>query len=84
MPSIRQTIYVLNFEAPLPLLPSNIPEPPRLASAMNRLEMSLSMSSGSNDYDGGHNQNSSNSYTNFFLLTSSSITSQFASLLHTR
>jgi len=75
-PSIRQTIHVLNFEAPLPLLPSNIPGPPRLASAMNRLAMSLSMSSGSNDYNGRHSQNSSNSYTNSFLFTSSSTTSQ--------
>jgi serine/threonine protein kinase len=82
-PSIRQTIHVLNFEAPLPLLPSNIPGPPRLTSAMNRLAMSLSMSSGSNDYDGGQNQNSSNSYTNSSLFTSSSTTSQSASLLHT-
>jgi serine/threonine protein kinase len=83
-PSIRQTIHVLNFEAPLPLLPSNISGPPRLASAMNRLAMSLSMSSGSNDYDGGQNQNSSNNYTNSSLFTSSSTTSQSTSLVYPR
>jgi serine/threonine protein kinase len=83
-PSIRQTIHVLNFEAPLPLLPSSIPGPPRLASTMNRLAMSLSMSSGSNDYDGGQNQYPSNSYSNSSLLTSSSTTSQSVSLLETQ
>jgi hypothetical protein len=83
-PSIRQTIHVLNFEALLPLLPSNIPGPPRLGSTMNRHAMSLSMSRGSNDYDGGRNQYSSNSYTNPSPFTSSSATSQCTSLLHTR
>jgi hypothetical protein len=42
-PSIRQTIHLLNFEAPLPLLPSNIPRLPRLGSTMNRHAMSLSV-----------------------------------------
>jgi hypothetical protein len=82
-PSIRQTIHVLNFEASLPLLPSNIPGPPLLASTMNRHAMPLSMSGGYNDYDGGWNQYLSNSYTNLSSLTSSSATSQSASLLHT-
>jgi serine/threonine protein kinase len=82
-PSIRQTIHVLNFEAPLPLLPSNISGPPRLGSTINRHAMSLSMSSGSNDYDEGQNQYLSNSYTNSSSLISSSATSQCASLLHT-
>jgi hypothetical protein len=82
-PSTRQTIHVLNFEAPLPLLPSNIPGPPRLGSTMNRHAMSISMSSGSNDYDVGQNQYLSNSYTNSSSLTSSFATSQCPSLLHT-
>ncbi|KAG6710005.1 L-type lectin-domain containing receptor kinase IX.1-like [Carya illinoinensis] len=35
-PSIRQAIHVFNFEAPLPVLPSSIPEPSYLPPIVNR------------------------------------------------
>jgi serine/threonine protein kinase len=50
-PSIRQTIHVLNFEAPLPVLPSNMPGPPP----------HISMPNVAPDYEGGESQYSSNS-----------------------
>ncbi|GLT76239.1 hypothetical protein SLA2020_479100 [Shorea laevis] len=81
-PSIRQTIHVLNFEAPLHVLPSNMPELSHLALAMNRHALSLSMPSGSTDYEGGRNQYSSNNYTDSSLSTSSLGVSQSSSLLH--
>jgi serine/threonine protein kinase len=55
-PSIKQAIDVLNFETPIPVLPSNMPGPPHLAPKVSRHAMSLSISSGSIDYDGGQNQ----------------------------
>ncbi|KAE8008294.1 hypothetical protein FH972_004816 [Carpinus fangiana] len=82
-PSIKQAIDVLNFETPIPVLPSNMPGPPHLAPKVSRHAMSLSISSGSIDYDGGQNQYSSNKYTNSSLFSSSSAASQSASLLHT-
>ncbi|XP_059446524.1 L-type lectin-domain containing receptor kinase IX.1-like [Corylus avellana] len=52
-PSIRQTIHVLNLEAPLPILSSNMPRPEDFAPAMNRHSMSsLSMSNIASDYGG--------------------------------
>ncbi|KAE8008319.1 hypothetical protein FH972_004841 [Carpinus fangiana] len=54
-PSIKQAIDVLNFETPIPVLPSNMPGPPHLAPKVSRHAMSLSISSGSIDYDGGQN-----------------------------
>jgi serine/threonine protein kinase len=83
-PSIKETIHVLNFESPMPVLPSNMPGPPHLTPAVSRHAMSLSMSSSSNDYDGGKNQYSSNNYTNSSMSSSSSAASQSASLLNTR
>uniref|UniRef100_A0A2N9GZV7 Protein kinase domain-containing protein n=1 Tax=Fagus sylvatica TaxID=28930 RepID=A0A2N9GZV7_FAGSY len=41
-PSIRQAIHVLNFEAPLPNLPPDMPETTHLAPTVNRPESSLS------------------------------------------
>ncbi|XP_059446402.1 L-type lectin-domain containing receptor kinase IX.1-like [Corylus avellana] len=82
-PSIRQTIHVLNFEAPLPVLPSNIPGPPQFSATMNRHAMSLSMPHVAAHHEGGHNQYTSNSYTNSSVSTSSSTASPSASLLHT-
>jgi hypothetical protein len=49
-PSIRQTIHVLNFEAQLPILPSNMPGTTHLAPVANRPSMSLSMSNIASDY----------------------------------
>jgi serine/threonine protein kinase len=83
-PSIRQTIHVLNFEAPLPILPSNMPGPPQLSATMNRHAMSLSKPNVATQHEGGHNQYTSNSYTNSSMSTSSSTASPSASLLHTR
>jgi hypothetical protein len=53
-PSIREAIHVLNFEAPLPILPSNMPETAHLAPVVNRpASMSLSMSINiASDYGG--------------------------------
>jgi serine/threonine protein kinase len=83
-PSIRQTIHVLNFETPLPVLPSNMPRLEHLAPSVNRYAMSLSVSGAATNYEGGQNQYSSNSYTNSSVFTSSSTAFQSASLLHTR
>jgi serine/threonine protein kinase len=52
-PSIRQTIHVLNFETPLPVLPSNMPRLEHLAPAVNRHAMSLSVSGAATNYEGG-------------------------------
>jgi hypothetical protein len=83
-PSIKQAIDVLNFETPIPVLPSNMPGLPHLTPTMSRHAMSLSVSSGSVDYDGGQNQYSRNNCTNSSLSSSSSAATQSASLLHTR
>ncbi|XP_062177349.1 L-type lectin-domain containing receptor kinase IX.1-like [Alnus glutinosa] len=83
-PSIRQTIHVLNFETPLPVLPSNMPRLEHLAPAVNRHAMSLYVSGAATNYEGGQNQYSSNNYTNSTVFTSSSTAFQSASLLHTR
>ncbi|KAE8008291.1 hypothetical protein FH972_004813 [Carpinus fangiana] len=82
-PSIRQTIHVLNFEAPLPVLPSNMSGSPQLSATMKRHAMSLLKPNVATQYEGGHNQYTSNSYTNSSLSTSSSTASPSASLLHT-
>jgi hypothetical protein len=84
MPSIRQTIHVLNFETPLPVLPSNMPRLEHFAPAVNRHAMSPSVSSAATNYEGKQNQYSGNSYTNSTVFTSSSTASQSASLLHAR
>jgi serine/threonine protein kinase len=82
-PSIRETIHVLNFETPLPILPSDMPGPTHLAPAVNRQAMSLSISSVSTNYEGERNPYSSNSYTNSSLSTSYDVAPPSASLLHT-
>ena len=53
-PSIREAIHVLNFEAPLPILPSNMPGTTDFAPLANRpASMSLSMSINiASDYGG--------------------------------
>jgi len=49
-PSIRETIHVLNFETPLPILPSTMPGPTHPAPPMNKHAMSLSIASVSTNY----------------------------------
>jgi serine/threonine protein kinase len=82
-PSIRQTIHVLNFEAPLPILSSNMPRPAHFAPVVNRHSMSLSISSLATDYEGGQNPYSSTSYTNSSMSSSYAVAPPSASLLHT-
>ncbi|XP_062177199.1 L-type lectin-domain containing receptor kinase IX.1-like [Alnus glutinosa] len=82
-PSIRETIHVLNFETPLPILPSDMPGPTHLAPAVNRQAMSLSISSAFSTNEGGRNQHSSNSHTNSSLSMSYDVAPPSASLLHT-
>ncbi|KAM1805036.1 hypothetical protein ACFX12_030833 [Malus domestica] len=82
-PSIQQTIQVLNFEVPLPILPSKMP----VASYLS-LPVSFSISSSYNtdlerrqteSSDHGYNTNSSQ-----FTSSSASNSSPSASLLYTR
>jgi serine/threonine protein kinase len=82
-PSIRETIHVLNFETPLPILPSNMPGPTHLAPAVNRQAMPFSISSVSNNYEGGRNPYSSNTHANSSLSASYDVAPPSASLLHT-
>jgi serine/threonine protein kinase len=49
-PSIRETIHVLNFETPLPILPSTMPGPTHPAPQVNKHAMSLSIASVSTNY----------------------------------
>ncbi|XP_060676215.1 L-type lectin-domain containing receptor kinase IX.1-like isoform X1 [Ziziphus jujuba] len=73
-PSIRQVVQVLNFEAPLPLLPPSMPVPTYLTSPPRNRPKSLEVvSEGNTGSEGGHYQNSSTSYnTNSSQLTQSS------------
>ncbi|KAG2704935.1 hypothetical protein I3760_05G029400 [Carya illinoinensis] len=74
-PSIREIIHVLNFEAPLPVLPSNIQPPvyPPRANRVNRPETFLYTSNAATNFEGWKSQHLSQSYhTNFSQLTSSS------------
>jgi serine/threonine protein kinase len=81
-PSIRETIHVLNFETPLPILPLDMPALTHLAPTANRQAMSFSISSASTNYEGGWNPYSSNSYTNSSLSTSYDVAPPSTSLLH--
>ncbi|TQD73076.1 hypothetical protein C1H46_041389 [Malus baccata] len=82
-PSIQQTIQVLNFEVPLPILPSKMP----VASYLS-LPVSFSISSSYNtDLERRQTESSGHGYnTNSSQLTSSSASnsSPSASLLYTR
>jgi hypothetical protein len=82
-PSIRETIHVLNFETPLPILPSNMPGPTHLAPAVNRQAMPFSISSVSSNYKGGWNPYSNNTHANSSLSASYNVAPPSASLLHT-
>ncbi|KAJ6948719.1 hypothetical protein NC651_002898 [Populus alba x Populus x berolinensis] len=71
-PSIRQALHVLNFDAPLPILPSKMPVPSYFAPPMSASSLSI-MSYGLTDSEGGMNKSSSYSYnTNSSQLTASS------------
>ncbi|KAI5603980.1 hypothetical protein BDE02_01G255000 [Populus trichocarpa] len=82
-PSIRQALHVLNFDAPLPILPSKMPVPSYFAPPISASSLSI-MSYGLTDSEGGMNKSSSYSYnTNSSQFTaSSSASSASAMLLH--
>ncbi|PNT57141.1 hypothetical protein POPTR_001G283700v4 [Populus trichocarpa] len=82
-PSIRQALHVLNFDAPLPILPSKMPVPSYFAPPISASSLSI-MSYGLTDSEGGMNKSSSYSYnTNSSqFTTSSSASSASAMLLH--
>ncbi|KAJ6315301.1 hypothetical protein OIU78_018732 [Salix suchowensis] len=83
-PSIRQSLHVLNFDAPLPILPSKMPVPSYFAPPISASSLSI-MSYGSADSRGGMNESSSYVYnTNSSQITkSSSASSASAMLVHT-
>ncbi|XP_007042796.2 PREDICTED: L-type lectin-domain containing receptor kinase IX.1 [Theobroma cacao] len=82
-PSIQQAIHVLNFEAPLPILPSKMPVPTYYAPPLNVPAFPLSYSG----TDSGGQQNQFSSYTcstNSSQFTTSSSSSASTSLLSAR
>ncbi|CAK9163373.1 unnamed protein product, partial [Ilex paraguariensis] len=84
-PSIRQALHVFNFEAPLPILPSQMPVPTySTPSAFSAASQSLQY--GTNVSESSQNQSSSYSYnTDSSKFTASSpASSSSASLLYTR
>ncbi|KAJ6302697.1 hypothetical protein OIU77_016727 [Salix suchowensis] len=83
-PSIRQSLHVLNFDAPLPILPSKMPVPSYFSPPISASSLSI-MSYGSADSRGGMNESSSYVYnTNSSQITkSSSSSSASAMLVHT-
>ncbi|KAJ6424522.1 hypothetical protein OIU84_025325 [Salix udensis] len=83
-PSIRQSLHVLNFDAPLPILPSKMPVPSYFAPPISASSLSI-MSYGSADSTGGMNESSSYVYNtnSSHITTSSSASSASAMLLHT-
>ncbi|KAJ6751036.1 hypothetical protein OIU85_001559 [Salix viminalis] len=83
-PSIRQSLHVLDFDAPLPILPSKMPVPSYFAPPISASSLSI-MSYGSADSRGGMNESSSYVYnTNSSQITrSSSASSASVMLVHT-
>ncbi|KAJ6777382.1 RECEPTOR LECTIN KINASE [Salix koriyanagi] len=81
-PSMRQSLHVLNFDAPLPILPSKMPVPSYFAPPLSSLSI---MSYGSADSRGGMNESSSyvDNTNSSQITTSSSASSASAMLLHT-
>ncbi|KAJ7013237.1 L-type lectin-domain containing receptor kinase IX.1-like [Populus alba x Populus x berolinensis] len=80
-PSIRQALHVLNFDAPLPMLPSKMPVPSYIAPPMSASSLSI-MSYGLTDSEGGMNKSSSYSYnTNSSQFTASSSASSASAML---
>ncbi|OMO85277.1 hypothetical protein CCACVL1_10295 [Corchorus capsularis] len=77
-PSMQQALLVLNFEAPLPILPSKMPVPTYFAPPLNAFELSYS----GTDSERQQTQFSSYSYsTNSSQFTGSSTSSASKSLL---
>ncbi|KAA8536366.1 hypothetical protein F0562_028844 [Nyssa sinensis] len=75
-PSIKQAIQVLNFEAPLPNLPSKMPLPTYFSPPENMPAFSISSSYVVTGSEGGQTQSSSFSYnTNSSASTSSALLS---------
>lgn len=80
-PSIRQALHVLNFDAPLPILPSKMPVPSYFAPPISASSLSI-MSYGLPDSEGGMNKSSSYSYnTNSSQFTASSSASSASAML---
>ncbi|KAJ7968336.1 Lectin receptor kinase [Quillaja saponaria] len=86
-PSVRQAIHVLNFEAPLPILPPKMPVPTYLPpQATASLSSIISSSYGATAFEIEQSQSSSNNlYTGSSQSTtmSSASSSSTAALLHT-
>ncbi|XWS54603.1 hypothetical protein CRYUN_Cryun10bG0102900 [Craigia yunnanensis] len=81
-PSMQQAIHALNFEVPLPILPSKMPVPTYYAPPLNVSAFPLSYSG--TDSEGMQNQFSSHSYStnsSQFTASSTSTSSASASLL---
>ncbi|KAH8519891.1 hypothetical protein H0E87_001364 [Populus deltoides] len=80
---VYKALHVLNFDAPLPILPSKMPVPSYFAPPISASPLSI-MSYGLTDSEGGMNKSSSYSYnTNSSqFTTSSSASSASAMLLH--
>ncbi|KAG7976512.1 hypothetical protein I3843_06G152800 [Carya illinoinensis] len=73
-PSIKKAIDVFNFKAPLPILPSSIPESTYLPPIVNRSSMSLLKSDAAIGFERGETRYSIHSQnTNSSQITSSSI-----------
>lgn len=80
-PSIRQALHVLNFDAPLPILPSKMPVPSYFAPPVSASSLSI-ISYGLPDSEGGMNKSSSYSYnTNSSQFTASSSASSASAML---
>jgi serine/threonine protein kinase len=80
-PSIRQSLHILNFDAPLPILPSQMPVPSYFAPPISASSLSI-MSYGLADSEGGMNKSSSYSYnTNSSQFTASSSASSASAML---
>ncbi|XP_044508783.1 L-type lectin-domain containing receptor kinase IX.1-like [Mangifera indica] len=73
-PSIRQAIRVLNSEAPLPVLPPNMPVPTYLAPSGNIPISAFSISYGAIISEGGQNLNQSSAFNSNYHSNSSQST----------
>ncbi|KAL9367591.1 hypothetical protein Peur_038790 [Populus x canadensis] len=80
-PSIRQALHLLDFDAPLPILPSKMPVPSYFAPPISASSLSI-MSYDLTDSEGGMNKSSSYSYnTNSSQFTASSSASSASAML---
>ena len=82
-PSMRQAISVLNFEAPLPVLPSKMPVPMYCAPPLELAHVAYTSTSSSSGFHGtSHTHSSYVSYSS--QSTESASTSQSIHLLSSR